>query len=176
MKTFNRQSLRLSYWNYASAANYFVTIKTKGNAPLFGYLSHGQMKLNAAGELAMKCIMEIPQHFPNAKAVVYAILPDHIHVIISLDERTDFYPASRLLHSYQQMTPRSLASIVKGFKIGVTKWCRSSNGGNMGPNYVVWQRNYYEHIIRSQFSFDRIRYYIETNAERHWKAEQARNA
>jgi REP element-mobilizing transposase RayT len=175
MKIFNRQSLRLRYWNYASAANYFVTIKTKGNVRLFGQLHQGQMNLNTAGEIARKCLLEIPQHFPNAKAVVYAILPDHIHVIISIDERTDFYPASRLLHSYQQMTPRSLASIVKGFKIGVTKWCRAANGGNLGPNYVVWHRNYYEHIIRNPYSFYCIKNYIETNAERHWKAEQAPN-
>ena len=86
MRKFNRKSIRLKNRNYASAGNYYVTIKTKGNAPLFGNLSQSQMNLSSAGEMVKKCIEDIPKHFPSAEASTYVILPDHLHLIISINE------------------------------------------------------------------------------------------
>jgi putative transposase len=68
-------------------------------------------------------------------------------------------------HQFQKMIPRSIASIVKGYKIGVTKWYRSNMPSFANPQTKVWQRNYYEHIIRNEQSYSTISNYIMTNPE-----------
>jgi len=61
-------------------------------------------------------------------------------------------------NEFQKIIPRSIGSIVRGFKIGVTKWMRQNT-----DVYYVWQRNYYEHIIRDEQSYQRISEYIINN-------------
>jgi REP element-mobilizing transposase RayT len=61
-------------------------------------------------------------------------------------------------NEYQKIIPRSIGSIVRGFKIGVTKWFR-----NNSDIENIWQRNYHEHIIRDEHSYERISYYILEN-------------
>ena len=99
-------------------------------------------------------------------------MPNHIHFIIRIiadpnvgaenflphDRRADDYlPLQERVNKFQAMIPRSLSSIVKGFKIGVTKRCNQNNLG------FQWQRNYYEHIIRDEKSYDEIYDYIISN-------------
>ena len=64
----------------------------------------------------------------------------------------------RKRHEYQKIIPRSVGSIIRGYKIGVTKWYRENELGTQ-----IWQRNYYEHIIRDEKSFQRISHYILDN-------------
>jgi REP element-mobilizing transposase RayT len=64
------------------------------------------------------------------------------------------------------MIPRSIGSIVKGFKIGVTKWCRANTNIKN-----VWQRNYHDHVIRNQQSYETIADYIISNPSK-WKDDK----
>jgi REP element-mobilizing transposase RayT len=164
-----RQSIRLRGYDYANAGAYFVTICCRVRAnmnagvenfqplqpqpqPLqlsFGNVVGGKMVLNKCGEIATQCWREIPQHFPHTVLHEYVIMPDHLHGIIEI---TNPAVQSRQ-NAFQKIIPRSIGSIIRGFKIGVTK--------QLG--YSIWQRNYHEHIIRNETEYAKIAKYIRNN-------------
>ena len=129
-----------------------------------------QMILNDAGKTAGECWLEIPKHFQNAVLHEYIIMPNHIHGIIELiqtvsspNESTspvgvqNFEPQR---NQFQKIIPHSIGSIIRGYKIGVTKWFRHNSDIEN-----VWQRNYYEHIIHDETSHQRIADYIQNNPQ-----------
>jgi REP element-mobilizing transposase RayT len=149
-----------------------------------------KMILNDAGIVANKCWLEIPDHFPDAVLHEYIIMPNHIHGIIELNRNhvraENFLPLqpqpnnpprtykpdkSLRQNEFQKMIPHSIGSIIRGYKIGVTKWYRKNNelNGNKPPQ--IWQRNYYEHIIRNEDDYKRITEYI-INNPRNWKKDE----
>lgn len=185
-----RLSIRLAGYDYSQAGLYFVTICTKDRQCLFGAIENGQMILNETGKIANDCWLAIPEHFPHAVLHEYIIMPNHVHGIVELtgDEKNtvgannhsplmgsgraeynpslnetgakDFSP----LHAVEFKSPsKTIGSIVRGFKIGVTKWGRQHTNV-----YAIWQRNYYEHIIRTPASHEKIVDYIIHNPA-NWK-------
>ncbi len=183
----NRKSIRLPGYDYSREGLYFITICTKNKEHLFGHIANGNMFLNDIGQIAHQCWAAIPDHFPNAALHAFVIMPNHLHGIIELKNGggnltiggvsavgvENFQPLppppptpepltlTPQRHAFQQMIPRSIAAIVKGFKIGVTNWCREHTDIE-----TVWQRNYYEHIVRDDASYDRISKYIICNPEK----------
>lgn len=125
------------------------------------------MILNDAGKIAHECWLEIPNHFPNAVLHEHIVMPNHVHGIIELNDTTivgaeNFLPLPPKTE-FQKMISRSIGSIVKGFKIGVTKWFRDVRAEDFPPQRQVWQRNYHEHIIRNEQSYQTISNYIINN-------------
>ena len=158
-----RRSIRLKGYDYSQAGLYFITICCENRSCLFGIVVDGEMIMNDAGKMADKCWMEIPNHFPNVVLHEYVIMPNHVHGIIELVGDTNvgvenFQPLQRKQNKFQKMIPHSIGSIVKGYKIGVTKWMRQNTN-----IHNVWQRNYYEHIIRNEQSYQTISEYIINN-------------
>lgn len=104
---------------------------------------NGEMHLNEAGDLAQRCWEDIPHHFPSVELDTFAITPNHVHGIIVITEpctgEKPFAPTDA--HATPQSPSRTVGSIVRGFKIGVTKWFRANT-----DVHSVRQRNYYEHI------------------------------
>ena len=123
-----------------------------------------RMVLNAAGIVAHDCWMNIPHHFPNAVLHAFVVMPNHVHGIIELKDNPD----SKKRNEFQKMIPRSIGSIVRGFKIGVTKWFRQQSYDD-----PVWERNYFEHIIRDGDAFQTITYYINNNPQ-NWNDDKYR--
>ncbi len=179
-----RRSIRLRGYDYSQAGLYFITICCGDRICRFGYVENDKMILNDAGKIADECWLGIPQHFPNAILHEHVVMPNHVHGIIELTNATivgaENVGAENVLpqqqndeikrNEFQKMIPRSIGSIVKGFKIGVTKWFRKNNTGgvNVGaenflPLQQIWQRNYYEHIIRNEQSYQTISNYIVNN-------------
>jgi len=152
------------------------------------------MILNDAGKIANECWLEIPKHFPNVVLHEHVVMPNHIHGIIELSDVADvdvgvehFQPLHQNTpppsiwdeniepphqnnnakrNEFQKMIPRSIGSIVKGFKIGVTKWFRTNTDIE-----TIWQRNYHEHIIRNEQSYHTISNYIINNPA-NWKEDK----
>ncbi len=157
-----RKSIRLKHFDYSQPGAYFITICTHNKECLFGRIENGEMILNPAGEIVEQCWMEIPSHFPSVQLDEFVIMPNHIHGILLITNENYIVGVQNLeplqQNRYQNIIPRSIGSIIRGFKIGVTKWCRQ----NLGI-YKIWQRNYYEHIIRSEDELNRIREYIINN-------------
>ena len=164
----NRQSTRLKAYDYSQAGLYFITICTFEKEQLFGKIEQGNMFLNTAGLIANKYWLDIPKHYPQVILHAHVIMPNHVHGIIEIvNLETDkspvgvqnFEPLHKpTKHKFQKIIPRSIGSIVRGYKIGVTKWFRKNT-----DIQVVWQRNYHDHIIRDEKGFVKISEYIQAN-------------
>lgn len=149
-----RRSTRLQAYDYAQAGAYFVTICAR--ACLFGEISNNTMQTNQLGQIVEECWAAIPSHFPDVELDVFCLMPNHFHGIIVISVgATHASPLQR-----PGPSSRSLGAIVGSFKSAATKRIRELK--NM-PNLVIWQRNYYEHVIRNDSDLDRIRTYIVNN-------------
>jgi len=158
----HRRSIRLKEYDYSQAGGYYVTIVTQNRVCLFGDVVDGKMALNDWGRIAQQCWLEIPQHYPSVSLDEFIIMPNHTHGIIMINDGNqhivgvqNFEPQR---NQYQHIIPRSIGSIIRGFKIGVTKWFRKNT-----DVYNVWQRNYWEHVIRNDNDLNQIREYIINN-------------
>lgn len=167
----NRRSIRLQGYDYTQPGAYFITICTAQRECLFGEVVDGEMRLNALGEIARQCWLAIPDHFPQVALDEFVVMPNHVHGIIWIVESPDdvgaknvgaknFSPLRTPDQSNDQPrgTSKTIGSIVRGFKIGVTKWARQHR-----DIHTIWQRNYYEHIVRNENELNRIREYIINN-------------
>ena len=157
-KIHHRKSIRLKGYDYSQNGTYFVTLCTQNREYLFGKIEKDEMVLNEAGKGAQLCWYEIPKHYPYVVLDTFIVMPNHIHGIIMIDN-----PVGANNHSpLQSGTSKTIGAIVRGYKIGVTK---------LLANYSVWQRNYYEHIIRNENSLNIVREYIITNPQ-NWEKDE----
>lgn len=182
----NRRSIRLKGYDYAQAGLYFITIVTQDRRCLFGEIIEGQMKLNNDGSAVEKCWYNIPSHFPNTKLHEMVVMPNHFHGIIEIvavgaKDLSPNLPPTTPPPTRPQGTSKTIGSIIRGFKIGVTKIIRANTPTNvLANNYSprrqqsIWQRNYWEHIIRNDIEYDRIARYIINNAAQ-WEIDKFRN-
>lgn len=173
MAPHHRHSIRLLGYDYSQAGAYFVTICTQGRACLFGDIADGEMRLNDAGGLVQAVWDEIPGHYAGIDIDLFQIMPNHIHGIIIIGitpvgAGPCACPEPGQTHTGQPrgVAPTlSLPDVVHRFKTLTTK--RYADGvkqyGWTPFPGRVWQRNYYEHIIRNNESLNRIRAYIINN-------------
>lgn len=179
----HRRSIRLKEYNYTRPGAYFVTICTEKRACLFGNISVETMQLNGYGDIIQACWNNLLQHFPFVKLDTFVIMPNHLHGIVIITER-DFNNgnagrgeaffslpdklcqnfvtknASPLRSTTQQShgtQTGSLGAIMQNFKSVST---RKINTMNNTPGVSLWQRNYYDHIIRNEKALNIIRRYI----------------
>lgn len=164
----HRRSIRLKDYDYSQAGAYFVTICAQDRAHLFGTVVDGDMRLNDAGRVVEQCWRDIPVHFPQVELDAFVIMPNHVHGIVVITvgaENLPPLPPENLPPPPAQQSQKSfsptLGSVVRGFKIGVTLWFRANTAVS-----TIWQRNFYEHIIRNERSRDHIREYIANNPAR----------
>jgi putative transposase len=163
----HRRSIRLPDYDYSQPGAYFITIVTRGRECLFGEIRDNEMHLNDYGRITDECWRAIAEHFPNTEIGTYAILPNHVHgiIVIYANENrmaTNSSPSVGARHASalppHGVKPKSIGAIVGSFKSAVTKRIgRELNATG------IWQRNYYEHIIRNEGEHDRIYSYIESN-------------
>ncbi|GAB6283200.1 MAG: transposase [Ignavibacterium sp.] len=169
------ESARLKGWDYSTPGAYFVTIVTYNRQNLFGEIKRGRMILNDDGKNVYQCWLDIPKHFPHVELDEFIVMPNHVHGIIvikyqylnnsvetqnSVVETQNFASLRNIYISGNQFGPQSknLGSIIRGFKIGVTKWYR-----NLGIDKNIWQPRFHDHIIRNEKELHNIRQYIKNN-------------
>src|SRR5574341_2258341 len=159
----HRRSIRLSGYDYSQAGAYFVTICTQNRQCLFGEIVDEEMGLSDAGRIVQSVWVELPQHYVGVDIDGFVVMPNHIHGIIvliddvvgaGLDVRAGLKPAPTARKR------RGLPEIVRAFK---TFSSRHINQWRDTPGMPVWQRNYYEHVIRGEDQLNRVRRYIEDN-------------
>jgi REP element-mobilizing transposase RayT len=80
-----RKNIRLSYWDYSSSGEYFITICCKERNSFFGEIKENEMILSEIGLISSKYWLEIPEHFPHVKLDEFVVMPNHIHGILILD-------------------------------------------------------------------------------------------
>ena len=163
----HRKSIRLKGYDYTHPGGYFVTIVTLWRECMFGKIVDGVMQLNELGQIIWECWEEIPAHFPNTDVNEFVVMPNHVHGILFIHEGngTPICPAcvgaqhaAPLRGMKINVKSGSLGAIIRSFKSAVTRRAgRELNSAN------IWQRNYYEHIIRNNADWERICNYIAAN-------------
>jgi putative transposase len=188
------ESSRLVNYNYAANGWYFITVCTGDRNPFFGNVNtslverrnFASLQLSAIGEIAQNCWADIPNHFDYTYIDTYVIMPNHIHGIIIIDRPNQINKntppknvETRNFASLQQPTEPidqsnqfgplkqgSLQAIIHAYKSAVTRQCRKN-----GYDSFAWQPRFYEHIIRTDDSLERIRQYIINNPAQ-WEIDQ----
>lgn len=161
--TRNRKSIRLKGYDYSKQGLYFITICCHNRECILGDIIAGTFVANEMGTAAQQCWQQISVVNPRVILHEFVIMPNHLHGILELtvgaQETEPSKPSGpEKSHQFQKIIPRSVGSVIRGFKATVTKWARN----NMGIE-TVWQRNYYEHIIRNDQSYVMISEYIINN-------------
>ena len=157
-----RRSLRLPGWDYRSPGSYFITVCANNWEPLFGLVVDGEVRLNEYGWIVQVEWLRTPLVRPHAAVDSFVVMPNHFHGILVLAE--DRQEASGSAGSFGKPVAGSLGAIVGQFKAAVTKQINHIRGA---PALQVWQRNYFEHLVRTEDELNLTRHYIEANPA-HW--------
>ncbi|QDT42221.1 Transposase IS200 like protein [Gimesia alba] len=152
-----RKTIRLQGYDYSQAGLYFITICTHNQLCLFGEIRlNGEMKQNSAGDMIEKWWWELAHKFPMVTLLEHIVMPNHFHGIVQIN------------HANESEGESSLASIVGWFKsMTMNEYIRQVKTKGWRPfQQRLWQRNYYEHIIRDEEAWQEISEYILTNPQR----------
>lgn len=160
----NRKNIRVKNWDYSSAGAYFITICTHNRQPFFGQIVEHSMILSEVGQGVVDCWFKIPEHFPDVAIDEFIVMPDHVHGILIFTKK---------LNNSEENVPNrfgpqslNLASVVRGFKVGVTKAAR------LHIQKFAWQSRYHDRIIRNAAEHERIRHYIRNNVVQYGKVKR----
>lgn len=159
----HRRTLRLRGFDYAQPAAYFVTLCTRKREPLFGMVARGVLKLNGLGRIVEQEWMRTGIVRPEVKLDAFVVMPDHLHGIIVITDRNPHAHARRSAGGPVAPASGSLGAIVGQFKSIVTK---RINGARGTPGQAVWQRGYFERVVRDAAALKAIRRYIVDNPVR----------
>jgi REP element-mobilizing transposase RayT len=159
----HRRSIRLKDYDYSQAGAYFVTICTWQFECLFGDIVEGGMRLNELGRVVLAEWNRTTEIRKEIELDVAVVMPNHFHGIICIvDDRTTVGATGRSPLP-PGPRPRSLGAFVGGFKAATTK---QINIIRDNPGCPVWQRNYYERVIRNETELERAREYIINNPQK----------
>lgn len=153
----HRRSIRLQGYDYSQEGLYFVTICVQNRLNIFGEIIDRKMILNENGKIVENTWLDLPNHNPNIIPDVFCIMPNHFHAIIEITA-----PVGAGSKPAQNSPNHSLSEIIRQFKTFSSRRINQLSG-RQGP---IWQRNYYEHIIRNDISYNNIYWYIMNNPEK----------
>jgi REP element-mobilizing transposase RayT len=162
----------LQGYDYAQAGAYFVTICTQARVCLFGEVTDGVICVNDVGGIVHEEWLRTASLRPRVTLDAFIVMPNHVHGIIVLGGRGTLQRAPTDQHAptdgatverFGRPTSNSLPTIVRLFKAATTKRINEWRGT---PSAPVWQRSFYEHIIRNEAALNRIRQYILDNPAR----------
>ena len=138
-----RKSPRMPGFDYSSEQYYFVTICTHDKKCLFGCTD----RLNTYGMIAKRPLLDIPKHFEDVRIDQYVIMPNHVHAVIVLgcEGKTEEINAD-------------LRTVIGLYKSGVSREIHK-----IDPNCIVWQRSFYDRVIRTDEIYRQVSQYILDN-------------
>ncbi len=186
----HRRSIRLKGYDYSQSGLYFITLCVVDKTCMFGNVVEGKMQLNDIGQLVeQEWLNTINIRHNDVRLHNYIVMPNHFHAIIEIRRGESHSPQSHSPKSHSSQShlsqsdspsitnecninekdlpqrmkspSQTIGAIVRGFKGAVTR--------QLG--YSVWQRNYYEHIIRTDASYKNISDYIENNPTK-WQSDK----
>ena len=162
-KIHHRRSIRLKGYDYSLAGAYFVTIVAWQREMLFGEIINEEMELNELGQIVSEKWKWLGTQYEYVELGIWVVMPNHFHGILIIERRdTARCVPTRVNENrmFGEMQPGSLSAIIRSFKSAVTK--RINELRNM-LGKEVWQKGFYEHIIRNENDLYNIRKYIELN-------------
>ena len=164
-----RRSIRLKGFDYSQPSAYCITICTHEKKHLFGKVTGHSVALSPFGRIIEACWIAIPLHSPNVELGAHMVMPNHVRGIVVVRRRmvaqaardqSSVSGAGAAPRRIGALIPRSIPSIVRSFKSITTRMIHENIPGQAE---AVWQRGYYEHIIRDQDEFQRTCEYIRLN-------------
>lgn len=183
----HRRSIRLKGYDYSLEGAYYVTIVVQGRECLFGEIVDGELKLNEAGEMVVKWWNELPNKFPNVILGEFVVMPNHFHGIIFImgnigadlrvcpegeendsPQMGEYVAKGEHVGSPLRRPNAPLSQMIQWFKTMTTnEYIRKVKQSNW-KSFIgkVWQRNYYEHIIRNEKELGQKTDYILDNPSR----------
>jgi putative transposase len=162
----NRRSVRLKTFDYSQQGAYFLTICAQHNECLFKRVILEEMILNDVGTIVHECWSEIPRHFSDVELAAHVVMPNHLHGIVVLRGRARHAVPLRPdanARKFGAPVAGSIATIARSFKSAASKRIHHVL---KRPAIQVWQRNYFEHVIRNQDDFNKTSEYIRVNPAR----------
>ena len=166
----HRRSIRLPGYDYSQPGAYFVTICVNQRQCLFGDIVDGQMVLNQYGMVVADTYQWLCQHYSYLHTDEWIVMPNHFHAIMVIADKSRRGVSRNAPTINKQQTANNssnpiakrkpLGRLIGAFKTVSTK---KINILRDAPGTKLWQRNYYEHIIRNQEAMDKIRHYIANN-------------
>jgi putative transposase len=170
---FHRRSIRLRGADYSEPGAYFITVCAVGRRCIFGNIEDGRVVLSALGEIVRACWVAIPEHFANASVQEFVVMPNHMHGIIGLTVGARYIvpldQRARTPERFQKPVKGSVPTIVRTFKAAVARRARKELGISSED---VWQRNYFERVLRDGKEFaDASRYIHENPGRWEWDME-----
>ena len=168
-KKHHRRSIRLHGWDYRTAAAYFITLVTDRRVCLFGDVENSKVRLNEYGQVIESEWLRTAEIRRNIELDEFVIMPNHFHAILIIHD-DDYIKMGEKVSTIELKCPPSgsLGAIMAQFKSICTK---RINGSRKTPYSRVWQRNYYERIIRNERELDATRQYILNNPI-NWSEDQ----
>ncbi len=182
----HRRSIRLKSYDYTQAGEYFLTLCIQNRECVLGRIENEEVKLSDFGEIVKEEWLRTALLRSDVELDEFIIMPNHMHAIIALcrgtsrDERKGVPLKERVSRKGElQFAPTktstpfrspsgTVGAIVRGFKIATTKQVNELRGT---PGMRLWQRNYYEHVIRDEKDLERIREYVRLNPTR-WPQDE----
>jgi len=155
-----RKSIRLQEYDYSSAGAYFVTICTHDRECLFGTVADEKIVLNDTGRIVESEWLKTAEIRANVSTDAYIVMPNHVHGILFIQEPDDGRGTAHRAATVEQFgkpTSNSIPTIIRSFKATVTK---QINEFRQTPGQKVWQRGFYDRIIRDENELNNIREYI----------------
>jgi putative transposase len=181
----NRRSIRLHDWDYSRSSAYFVTICVEKRECLLGGIVDGKMVLNDAGNMVEKWYMKLAAKYFNINCDEHIVMPNHFHAIITIVSTpavgADPRVCPNLVGNHTKkgehmgsplrkskiigQKPANVSEIIQWFKTMTTNEYIRNVKKDGWPSFSgkLWQRNYYDHIIRDEKSLYQIRHYIRNN-------------
>jgi REP element-mobilizing transposase RayT len=180
----HRRSIRLKGYDYSQAGAYFVTIVAYQREALFGEIVHGMVCLNEWGALVENEWRRLEKRFDRVSMDEFIVMPNHLHGVLVIKESIESIGQLRsglvgaghensILSGDSSLAPplqsaRSLGAIIQAYKSTTARWINSLRRTTGAP---VWQRYYYEHIVRDAPEMNRNRQYIQENPQ-HWEKDR----
>ena len=141
-----RKRLRIIEYDYSKEGMYFITICIKNRLELLGEIKNiNYMELTQEGIIVKESIKQIEKRYINVEIDEYVIMPNHIHMIVAVKNKTKV----------------TISRMIKQYKAYVSK----------KVGYAIWQKTFYEHIIRNEKEYIKIKDYIKNNI-RNWKEDR----
>lgn len=174
----SKKTFRKKNWDYRTSGNYFITICSRNKIPYFGENKNGKIILSEIGMIAQDYWLQIPKHFPNICLGEFIVMPDHIHGILMVNN--DYFPnpnGNKKIENnkipddqsesgeiynkcyYSEISPKpfSVIVVIRSYKSAV------SRRSNLLGFEFKWQKNFYDHYIDDDFTFQQISKYIKYN-------------
>lgn len=160
----HRRSIRLKEYDYSQEGAYFVTICTWNRECLFGDIVNGEVLLNEYGRVVEEYIDGIKERFDNVHIEEFVVMPNHLHGIIMIEQSVGIIHELSLQASFaercKQRRKMLLPKIIGWFKMNTSKSINQMRDSEGRP---VWQKNYYEHVVRNEKELRSIQEYIINN-------------